>query len=69
VGLTAEVARAVVDSVIIIIIIINNNGAIEANSIGMMNGMIVRAEASASKPVVRFRKADAARWQQIGLQC
>ena len=56
-----------VDSVIIIII--NNNGAIEANSIGMMNGMIVRAEASASKPVVRFRKADAARWQQIGLQC
>jgi hypothetical protein len=68
VGLTAEVARAVVDSVIIIIII-NNNGAIEANSIGMMNGMIVRAEASASKPVVRFRKADAARWQQIGLQC
>jgi hypothetical protein len=68
VGLTVEVARAVVDSVIIIIII-NNNGAIEANSIGMMNGMIVRAEASASKPVVRFRKADAARWQQIGLQC
>ena len=42
-GLTAEVARAVVDSVIIIIIIINNNGAIEANSIGMKNGMIVRA--------------------------
>ena len=36
-GLTAEVARAVVDSVI------NNNGAIEANSIGMKNGMIVRA--------------------------
>jgi hypothetical protein len=45
VGLTAEVARAVVESVIIIIIIIiiNNNGAIEANSIGMKNGMIVRA--------------------------
>ena len=38
-GLTAEVARAAVDSVIII----NNNGVIEANSIGMKNGMIVWA--------------------------
>jgi hypothetical protein len=36
VGLAAEVARAVVDSVI-------NNSVIEANSIGIKNGMIVRA--------------------------
>jgi hypothetical protein len=53
----------VVDSVI------NYKGVIEANSIGNEERHDrAGAATSASKPVVRFRKADAARWQQIGLQ-